>query len=174
MLDEGFLPVRFARTVVVLHPGAEPTGQSDVPFAAPNPNNEVLTEAEQQAFDTAMLELLPASTPCKFALYGGFSSFREGKELERLGMKRIEGRLNFFVGEGELSKHLFRATDEAFGGFLPLSYLWAEDGSWFLASPPDLDFTAVGCGDEIAERLLSDLTPNSLDWPELQVAHAPQ
>lgn len=162
--DEGYLPRRFSRTVVMLHPGATATGNREVPFAAPNPNNVRCDEEVELAFDAALLDVFPESTPCRYALYGGFARYPERRRLEELGLLRISGRLDYFVGKGPLGSHVFAATDELFGGFLPLAFLWAEDESWFVASPPDLDFTAVGCTDQLATRLLDDDALHAFEW----------
>ena len=166
--DKAFLPQKFPRVIVLLHPGAVETGRSDLPFAAPNPNNQRLSEAEIAALDAAILDSLSITTPCKFALYGGYTKGPERQRLEKIGLTPIDGRLRYLVGAGELRKCLFRATEEEFGPFMELSYLWAQDESWFVASPPDVDFTAIGCSNTLADRLLADEILETRNYPQLQ------
>lgn len=170
LLDEGFLPQRFPRTVVLVHPEAASTGRSSMPFLAPNVDHEGLSDEQMQAFDQAMLEVLDPALRCGFALYGGYSGPQEQRKLESIGMSAIEGRLRYFIGAGNLRDHLFIPSEDSFGAFLQLTHLWAQDWSWFVASPPDLDFTAVGCDDRIARRLLSDPVLDAVEVTDLRVA----
>ena len=82
----------------------------------------------------------------------------------------LPGRLSYLIGAGELENSLFRPFEDSFGPFVELSYLWAQEGAWFVASPPDLDFTAIGCGNSLAERLLAAETLDAREYPQLQTA----
>lgn len=66
--------------------------------------------------------------------------------------------MRYFVGAAALGECLFLDSVDDELGIFDQSFLWANDRSWFVSSMPDLAFAVIGCGDDLADRLLSNST----------------
>lgn len=63
--------------------------------------------------------------------------------------------MRYFVGAAALGECLFLDSVDDELGIFDQSFLRANDRSWFVSSMPDLAFAVIGCGDGLADRLLS-------------------
>jgi hypothetical protein len=157
--------------VAILHPGTSPVEDHHLPFSAGNPNDERMSE-EQVSLLSQLLLSTPGGpqTPVAAALYAGFLDEdrlpreRDGSHWEPAWVDLYSFR--FAVLRGTLGELNPEETLARWVGFIELSYLWAEDGSWGLTSPPDLAFSQLGGSEELIARALATPGLNAVRWPE--------
>lgn len=157
--------------VAILHPGTHPVDDRDLPFSAGNPNDERMSD-QQVSLLSQLLLATPGGpqTPVAAALYAGFlredelPRERDGSQWEPAWMDVYY--LRFAVVQGTLGELIPESTLERWGPLIELSYLWAEDGSWGLTSPPDLAFSQLGGSEELIVRALATPGLNAAPWPE--------
>lgn len=153
--DAGLLPAKYPRRLLVPRPGAIPHDDPEIPFVDPHHADNPLSEAHMVALDDTLRGMCGADQPCTFARYGGFLS-DEGEKLAcDRGLAPLSARLRYFVGAAALGECLFLDSVDDELGIFDQSFLWANDRSWFVSSMPDLAFAVIGCGDGLADRLLS-------------------
>ncbi|WP_336659446.1 hypothetical protein [Leucobacter sp. USHLN153] len=131
-----------------------------------------MSEDQARTLDRALIESYGADVACSFARYGGFLGAAAGEKLVEKGYLSTEARLPYFIGSGQLSECSFVDASNDEGGFLPQSFLWADDHRFVVCSEPDLAFTLVGCGGELADNLLSQPVLNARECFGLPVAGA--
>ncbi|MFT0848634.1 hypothetical protein VR010_12925 [Actinomycetaceae bacterium L2_0104] len=173
MTDHGLLPQHYAHQVVILHPETVPVLDKYPPFQAPNPYNAEASQEQQNSIDQLFLEIYDPTTPCSFVMYAGYFTKNDwGLSAgfdEPDGTWVLGGRLNYVLFGAPLKESLFATTTERWDhvAFTELSYVWADDRSWFLACPPDLSFTLIGSDNEtLADRLLAHPELNALEWTQ--------
>lgn len=163
---------RFARWIVLLHPGTTFVEDDRFPIQSPNVEpavDEDLSDEQAAVLDHVLLDYAGPDAICDFALYAGY--FNEKDRGRSSGFLEPEntwyqGRLNYVLLSGELADCTFAAVRRRWGDvhFTELSYLWARDHSWFLASTADTCVTVVGCNDGLAAALLAEPLLNPHEW----------
>lgn len=164
--DEGFLPHTFPYAVAILHPGTIEIPGSEVPYLAPNSNDDDLDDEQGAVLDQIIVGSAPPETVCNVAFYGGFMNPGEEVGLIDAGLERVSGRLKYFLGATTLAQAGILTLREKFDLLLEPSYIWPDSRDWFVASAPDLAFTVVGCNEALAQRLLGAPELDSRLWPE--------
>lgn len=164
--DEGFLPQEFPRVVAILHPGTVEVPGGEVPYLAPNSDDENIDDAQGAVLEQIIASSAPPETVCNVAFYGGFMNPGEEVGLIDAGLERVSGRLKYFLGATTLAQAGILMLRESFDLLLEPSYIWPDSRDWFVASAPDLAFTVVGCNEALAQRLLDAPGLDSRLWPE--------
>ena len=152
--DDGFLPQQFPFAVATLHPGTVEVPGGDIPYLAPNSNDDDIDDEQAAVLDQIIAISVPSGTICNVAFYGGFMSAEEESGLLEAGLDRVSGRLKYFLGATTVAHAGILSFRESFDLLLEPSHIWPDSRDWFVASEPDLAFTVVGCQQELAQRLL--------------------
>lgn len=124
--------------------------------------NDIPLPSQQRALiDQNFLRQFSEETPCCLAVYAGyFDSWGKDQGFYEPEGTWIFGKyLNFVLFETFLKEGLFGATDSRWRDvtFTQLSYLWAKDHTWLLASAPDTAWTIVRTSSkELARQLLDE------------------
>ncbi len=179
--DEVVPPSTDARQVLILHPGTRWVPEHRSPSALPyenDPDDARLSARQQLILERALQAVLGPQTVCNFAIYAGFINERdhglsEGFD-EPAGTWHF-GMLNYVLFSGELRESGFAGVDQRWGSgrayvagapfpTVELSYLWTDDHSVIVASPPDTAATFVLGSDELVELLLNDPELDAREW----------
>lgn len=162
----------FPRWIAILHPGTYFATGRKFPFhlKTSEEGRDAHPSLEQKrALDRILLESQSPHTACSFALYAGYMDpLRQGSDsgFNEPTAEWYSGRLNYVLLAGELADCTFAAVTARWSSvtFTELSYLWADDHSWFLSSTADTSVTVIGCGDEIASSLLAEPGLKAHEW----------
>lgn len=106
LVDEGFLPAVYPRSIVLLHPGTMETDDPSMPFSGPDAADADLTDKQAKVLDQVLLESFGPETPCVFGRYGGYLEESHRSELTARGLARVANRLTYYLGAGPLSAGL--------------------------------------------------------------------
>lgn len=164
--DEGFLPQSFPYVVAILHPGTVEVSGGDIPYLAPNPNDDDLDNEQAAVLDQIIASTVHPGAICNVAFYGGFMNAQEEAGLMDAGLDRVSGRLKYFLGATTVAHAGILSFRERFKLLLEPSHIWPDNRDWFVASEPDLAFTVVGCQQELAQRMLDAPGLDSRLWQE--------
>ena len=180
--DEPLPPLGPARQMVFLHPGTRWVSKrgslSRLPYVN-GPDDERSSTDQQLTLEEALQSFVDPHTKCSFALYAGFL-----REMDRGLSDGFDepagtwhfGRLNYVLFSGELHESGYSGVDARWGSGRPfvagapfpmveLSYLWTEDHTVFVASPPDTAATFVRGPDALIRRLLEAPGLDAREWP---------
>ena len=154
------LPRRYPREVALLHPGTGPADDHFLPFKAPDATDAPLSDEQVAALEEILLTSFPGNLACCLALYGGYIDLDDldgPQGFPHPHARWVIARLPYALFGAPLDETLFSSVEDRWGVWphVELSFLWAADRSWFIASAPDLAFTVIGCEDQLAERLLA-------------------
>jgi hypothetical protein len=143
-----------------------------------SPDDARLSPQQQRILEEVLEEVLDPRTRCSFAVYAGFLGEEERGRSdgfdEPSGTWHF-GRLNFVLFSGELRESGFTGVDQRWGSGRPyvagapfpvveLSYLWTDDRSVLVASPPDTAATFVLGPDALVEGLLRAPELHAREW----------
>ncbi|CAN7431490.1 hypothetical protein LJR045_002791 [Microbacterium sp. LjRoot45] len=174
-------PVEAARRVVILHPGAR-WAPGRVRLGLPpyenGPDDARASEEQRLLLEQCLHDTLGPRARCSIALYAGFlSESDDGRSdgFDEPSGTWHRGRLNYVLFSGELHECAYAGVDRRWGSgrtFLPgapfpiveLSYLWTDDRSVFVASPPDTGATIVHGPDTLLDRLISLPELRAQEW----------
>ncbi|MGO1592248.1 MAG: hypothetical protein ACTH1Z_02770 [Ancrocorticia sp.] len=166
----GILPEGYARRVGILPSGTVPVPGAEVPFQAPDCNDDPPSDAQQEVIDHILLESIDPETPCCFAVYAYFPRQDWGVHYgfnQPEGTWYLAGDLHYVMFSAPLKEGLFGPIAQRWGDVfsIELSYLWPEDRSWFLSSPLDVAFATVGSDDDLlADKLLAQPILDAHEW----------
>ncbi|WP_313280666.1 hypothetical protein [Timonella senegalensis] len=157
----------YARTIVVLHPGSEIKDDGGFPFRAPNSDDERLGEMRERELERVFLSVLGSRFACSLAVYAGFLHGENFQKLINPEGVKYDGDLRYILFNGELGESLFSTVSSRWSAshIVELSFLWARDRSWLMASTPDTAVTIIGCNDELADSLIAAKNLDAFDWP---------
>jgi len=170
-----------ARRVVILHPGtrwrARGASRAELPYEN-GPDDARASDEQQRLLEECLYETVGPRARCSFALYAGFLT--EGDDGRSDGFDEPSGtwhrgRLNYVLFSGELHESAYSGVDQRWGSGRPfvvgatipmvdLSYLWTEDRSVLVASPPDTAGTIVVGPDTLLDRLISLPELHAREW----------
>ena len=170
-----------ARQVLILHPGTRWVPDHRSPSGLPyenGPDDERLTSRQQASLDGALQAVLDPRTVCHFAIYAGFldvSDHGRSDGFDESAGTWHFGMLNYVLFSGELRESGFAGVDQRWGSgrafvagapfpSVELSYLWTDDHSTIVASPPDTAATVVLGPDALVDLLLNDPELNAREW----------
>ena len=162
--DEGFLPRPFPYAVAILHPGTVEVFGGDIPYLAPNSDDDDIDDDQAATLHQIIAASVPSETICNVAFYGGFMCAEEEVRLMEAGLDRVSGRLKYFLGATTVAHAGILSFRDRFNLLLEPSHIWPDGRDWFVASEPDLAFTVVGCQQELAQRLLNAPGLDSRLW----------
>ncbi|RII42644.1 hypothetical protein DWB68_05720 [Galactobacter valiniphilus] len=156
--------------VAILPPGTQQVDDPELPFSAGNPNDERMSDEQVALLSRLLLSVGGAGQAVTAALYAGFLRAdelpreRDGSQWDPAWMDVYS--LRFAVVQGALGELIPASSLERWGPWIELSYLWADDGSWGLTSPPDLAFSQLGGSEELIASALATPGLHAVPWPE--------
>ncbi|RZI95067.1 MAG: hypothetical protein EOO67_03355 [Microbacterium sp.] len=179
--DEIVPPSTGARQVVILHPGTRWVPDHQLPTALPyanDPDDARLSARQQLILEEALHTVLDPRTVCHFALYAGFlneSDHGRSDGFNEPAATWHSGRLNYVLFSGELRDSGFVGVEQRWGSgrtyiagapfpIVELSYLWTDDHTVMVASPPDTAATFVLGPGALAELILNDSELDAREW----------
>ena len=177
-------PVRYAeaaRRVVILHPGTRWRARQASPGELPyenGPDDARASDEQRRLLEACLHDAIGPHARCSFALYAGFlTESDDGRSdgFDEPSGTWYRGRLNYVLFSGELHESAYAGVDLRWGSGRPfvagapipmveLSYLWSDDHSVLVASPPDTAGTIVLGPDTLLDRLISLPELHAREW----------
>lgn len=171
----------FDREVLVMHPGTQWIPDRRASSARPylhSSDDARASHQQQLIIEEALTAVVDPQARWCFALYAGFLNETDHGRSDGFHEPAASwwfGQLNFVLFAGDLADGAYSGVDQRWGSGLPyavgaprpiveLSYLWTEDHSVLVASPPNTAVTFVQGPDALVSRLLATSELDAHQW----------
>lgn len=153
--DDGWLPAAYPRRLTLLHPGAEPVDDADVPARGPSSVEGQPAPEQKAALDKILLSTTGPDTAACLASYDATPDLAPAPPLDVVS-ERVSGYVDYLLVAAPLGELVFKPWEMRWPYEQPVTMLWPADRSWCLSADPDSPFTVVGCDDHLAASLLAE------------------